>query len=338
MVTLADVARLSATSRSTASRALNNDARISRATTDRVRLVADALGYRPNLAARSLSTGRSGIIGLILPTGQLTGDPYGAQLVGAVTTAAAQGDHATMLWLSHREPSGAVHEVLRNGLVDGLVISIVAQDDPWVNDLLDGPLPCCLIGRHTGRPDVSYASIDNITSTRALMAHVIEEGYQRIAMIRGPVGNADSDERYAMYEEAVGGADAVNANLVAVGGYDYDSGYRCAKALLRYDADCIVAANDHMALGAVDAILDSGRSIPGDVAVTGWDDMREISRSTIGLTTVRHDVEGVGREATTILLELLGGAAGPIQRTLPTSLVIRESTQRRRVPVAVGGG
>jgi DNA-binding LacI/PurR family transcriptional regulator len=337
VVTLADVARLSATSRSTASRALNNDPRISPATTERVRLVADALGYRPNLAARSLSTGRSGIIGLIVPTGQLIGDPYGAQLVNAVTTTANHSNHAVMLWLSHQRPSGTVNEVLQNGIVDGLVISIVAQDDPWVTALLDGPLPCSLIGRHTGRDDVSYASIDNITSTRALMAHLLEQGYRRLSMIRGPIGNADSDERYAMFAEALGGADAVDANLVAVGAYDYDSGYRCARALLRYDPDCIVAANDHMALGAVDAVLDAGLSVPGDVAVTGWDDMREISRPTIGLTTVHHDVEAVGREATMILLELLAGAAGPIQRTLPTSLVIRDSTQRR-APVALGGG
>ena len=241
-----------------------------------------------------------------------------------------------MLWLSHREPSGAVHEILRNGIVDGLVISIVAQDDPWVNALLDGPLPCTLIGRHTARDDVSYASIDNISSTRALMRHLIESGYRRIGMVRGPIGNADSDERYAMYVEALGGELAVDANLVAVGGYDYDSGYRGAQTLLRYDPDCLVAANDHIALGAVDAVRDAGLSVPGDVAVTGWDDMRELSRPSIGLTTIRHDVEAVGREATSILLELLAGAAGPIQRTLPTSLVIRDST--RVAPIAVGGG
>lgn len=337
MVTLADVARLSATSRSTASRALNNDPRISRAATDRVRLVAKALGYRPNLAARSLSTGRSGIIGLILPTGLLGSDPYGAQLASAVTTAAAKGNHALMLWLSHQEPSTTVQEILQSGLVDGLVISIVAQEDPWVNALLDGPLPCALIGRRTGRDDVSYASIDNITSTRALMAHLLDEGYQRLAMIRGPIGNADSDERYAMFAEALGGEAAIDANLVAVGAFDYDSGYRCTRSLLRYKPDCIVAANDHMALGAIDAVLEAGLSVPRDVAVTGWDDMSELSRSSIGLTTVRHDVEGVGREATMILLELLGGAAGPIQRTLPTSLVIRDSTQRRAL-IPVGGG
>lgn len=336
MVTLADVARLSATSRSTASRALNSDSRISPATTERVRLVADALGYRPNLAARSLSTGRSGIIGLILPTGQLTGDPYGAQLVGAVTAAAADGNHAVMLWLSHREPSGAVHEVLQNGIVDGLVISITAQDDPWVDALLDGPLPCTLIGRHAGRPDTSFATIDNLTSTRALMAHLLDQGYQRLSFIRGPVGNADSDERYAMFVEALGGPDAVDANLVAVGRFDYDSGYRCAQSLLRYDTDCIVAANDHMAVGAIDAIHASGRSVPDDVAVTGWDDFLEIRRNSIGLTTVKHDVEAVGREATLILLALLAGAEAPIQRVLPTSLVIRDSSRRARI--AVGGG
>ncbi|MEP7055642.1 MAG: LacI family DNA-binding transcriptional regulator [Actinomycetota bacterium] len=331
------MARLSSTSRSTASRALNNDSRISSETTERVRLVAAALGYRPNVAARTLSTGRSGIIGLILPVGQLTGEPYGAQLVSAVTTAAAVGNHAVMLWLSHREPSGAVHEVLQNGLVDGLVISIVAQEDPWVNVLLDGPLPCSLIGRHTGRDDLSYASIDNITSTRELMAHLLEQGYQRMAMIRGPIGNADADERYAVFAEALGGEAAIDANLVVVGKYDYDSGYQCAEALLRRRPDCIVAANDHMALGAIDAVLDAGLSVPHDVAVTGWDDMREISRPTIGLTTVRQDVEAVGREATLILLELLGGAAGPIQRTLPTAPVIRDSTLRR-TPISVGGG
>jgi LacI family transcriptional regulator len=337
VVTLADVARLSATSRSTASRALHDDPRISTETTERVRLVAEALGYRPNVAARTLSTGRSGIIGLILPVGQLSGEPYGAQLVSAVTTTAVQGDHAVMLWLSHRAPSGTVREALQSGLVDGLVMSIVAQDDPWAEALLDGSVPCVLIGRHSRRADVSYASIDNITSTRELLAHLLDQGYQRLAMIRGPIGNADADERYAVFSEALGGDAMVDANLVAVGDYKYDSGYRSAQSMLRHRPDCIVAANDHMALGAIDAVLDAGLAVPRDIAVTGWDDMREISRATIGLTTVRQDVEAVGQEATSILLELLGGAAGPIQRTLPTSLVIRDSTLRR-APVSVGGG
>ncbi|MDQ1708944.1 MAG: hypothetical protein QOG49_329 [Frankiaceae bacterium] len=326
MVTLADVARLSATSRSTASRALRNDPRISTATTERVRLVANSLGYQPNLAARSLATGRSGIIGLIVPTGQLTGEPYGAQLVNAVTTTAAMSDYAVMLWLSHQRPSGAVQEALQNGIVDGLVISIIAQQDPWVDALLDGPLPISLVGRHTRRAQLSYASVDNITSTRELIAHVLEQGYQRLATIRGPIGNADADERYDVFVESLGGPDSVDANLVEVGAFTYESGYTAARALLRHEPDCIVAANDQMAMGAIDALLDAGLSVPRDIAVTGWDDMPMIRRPATGLTTVRHDIEAVGCEATTILLQLLAGAPGPIQRTLPSSLLVRDST------------
>ncbi|MEO6712236.1 MAG: LacI family DNA-binding transcriptional regulator [Mycobacteriales bacterium] len=337
MVTLADVARLSATSRSTASRALRGDPRISAATTQRVRFVAESLAYQPNLAARSLATGRSGILGLIVPTGQLTGEPYGAQLVGAVTTAAAANDYAVMLWLSHQQPSGAVQEALHNGIVDGLVISIIAQEDPWVNALLDGPLPTSLVGRHALRDDLSYATVDNTTSTRALMEHVLDQGYQRIGTIRGPHGNADAEERHSVFVEAIGGAEALDANLVETGAFNYESGYACARSLLRHEPDCIVAANDQTAIGAIDAIHDAGLSVPRDVAVTGWDDLLTVRRPTNGLTTVHHDIESVGREATSILMQLIGGAKGPIQRTLPASLVIRGSTPRIRSVAAAAG-
>lgn len=148
---------------------------------------------------------------------------------------------------------------------------------------------------------------------------------------------AQDDERYAVYVGAFGGSAMIDANLVTVGGFDYDTAYRCAKSLLRHEPACIVAANDHMALGVFDAVIDAGLSVPGDIAVTGWDDMREIRRPTIGLTTVRQDIQAVGREATSILLELLAGATGPIQRTLPTSRVVRESTMRQHIPQPTAG-
>ena len=337
MTTLADVARLSATSRSTASRALKDDPRISRATVERVRLVAEALGYRPNHAARSLATGRNGILGLVLPTTHISGDPYAAQLVGTVTAAATAAGQATMLWLSHEQPGGGVRSILQSGLVDGVVVSIIAQDDPWAEALLESSLPCVSIGRYIGHEDVSYATVDNVTGTRALMVHLREQGYARIATIRGPVGNADADERFAVYVEGIGGPAAIDHNLVAHGGFSYQGGYAAAKALLRHRPDCIVAANDHAALGAVDAIREAGLSVPHDVGVSGWDDMRALSRPDVGLTTVHQDVEGVGREAVTILLELLDGATGPIHRTLPAELVVRGSTTRRAPADDAGG-
>ena len=338
VATLADVARLSATSRSTASRALKNDPRISAETAARVRLVAEALDYKPNMAARSLSTGRSGILGLVLPTTQLTGDPYGAQVVSAVTSAAMSSEHAVMLWLSHHRPGGAVQQVLQGGLVDGLVVSITAQQDPWVEALLDSGIPCVLIGRHSGRPDLSYATIDNASGSSALMAHLREQGFRRIAIVRGPLGNADADERYAAYVAGIGGEAAVDANLVVDGDFTYESGYAAVSRLVRHSPDCIVAGNDHMALGVIDALGDAGLSVPHDVGVTGWDDMRELRRPLVSLTSVRQDIEQVGREAVSILLDVLSGTSGPepVQRVLSTSLVVRSSTLR--VPAPASGG
>ncbi len=328
MATLADVARMSDTSRSTASRALNNDPRISAPTAERVRRVAVELDYRPNVAARSLTTGRSGIVGLVFPTQRLQGDPYGAQVVSAVTSAAMRRDHAVMLWLSHTRPGSAVEQAFMSGLIDGLIISIVAQVDPWVDSIIDSGLPCVLLGRHATRTGASFASVDNVAGTRALMAHLLECGYRRIAMIRGPIGNTDADERYATYVDALGGVDEIDPDLVAVGDYTYTGGYAHASQLLAQRPDCIVGGNDHTALGAIDAILDAGLRVPSDIAVTGWDDMPELRRPSVGLTTVHQDVEAVGNEAVAALLELLGGALGPLHRVLPTSLVVRQSTSR----------
>ncbi|MEU4607312.1 LacI family DNA-binding transcriptional regulator [Kribbella sp. NPDC023972] len=327
VVTLADVARMSATSRSTASRALKGDPRISEETADRVRLVAKALGYRPNVAARTLATGRSGIFGLIVPS-SLMDDVYGAQLVSAVTTAAGEHDGGVMLWLSHDRPSRAIRETVSNGIIDGLVVSILAQNEPWIDELLDSGLPCVLIGRHSSRTDTSYAAIDNITATRALMEHLRDQGYMRVATIRGPIGNTDAEERHSVFIEAMGGADQIDANLVAVGDFSYESGYDAAAALLRHGPDCIVAGNDPMAMGALAALRAAGLRIPEDIGVSGWDDVRDANRIDVRLTTVHHDMAAVGREAVEILLKQMGGVQGPIRRTVPASLVIRESTLR----------
>jgi LacI family transcriptional regulator len=330
VVTLADVARLSATSRSTASRALKNDPRISDETADRVRLVAKALGYRPNVAARTLATGRSGIFGLIVPS-TLMDDVFGAQVVSAVTSAAGEHDGGVMLWLSHDRPSRAIRETVSNGLIDGLVVSILVQNEPWIDELLDSGLPCVLIGRHSSRTDTSYAAIDNITATRALMEHVRDQGYERVATIRGPIGNTDAEERHSVFVEAMGGADQIDANLVEVGDhFSYEGGYAAATALLRHRPDCIVAGNDPMAMGALAAVRAAGLRTPEDVGVAGWDDVRAANRPDVRLTTVHHNMEAVGREAVEILLKLIGGAQGPIRKTVPASLVIRESTLRSR--------
>ena len=139
---------MSGVSRATASRALNGHARVSADVRTRVRMIADQLGYRPNSAARSLASGRAGVLGLVLPGGHLISAPYEAHLLEAVADAATASGHGLMLWMAATEPNQSLRDGFRTGFVDGVIVSGVALGSPWVEDLLDGPHPCVLVGRH----------------------------------------------------------------------------------------------------------------------------------------------------------------------------------------------
>ena len=129
-VTLDDVARVSGVSRSAASRALNDRPGVRSDVRERVHRIADDLGFRPNRAARNLASGRSSVIGLIIPSTDLRVDPYGAAMTHAVGRAAAHQDLGLMLHLAAEEPGQTVHHILRDGLIDGLLISTVAVGSP----------------------------------------------------------------------------------------------------------------------------------------------------------------------------------------------------------------
>ena len=139
-VTLDEVARRSGVSRATASRALNGRERVNPEVRARVQMIADGLGYRPNVAARSLASGRVGVLGLVIPTGHLDRSPYEALLLEAVADAATGSGRGVMLWLAQSAPAPALRDGFRAGLVDGVVISEVAlSTSSWVEDLFDGP-------------------------------------------------------------------------------------------------------------------------------------------------------------------------------------------------------
>jgi LacI family transcriptional regulator len=165
--------------------------------------VANALGYRPNPAARSLASGRSGALGLVIPTGHLVEDPYAAHLVEAVAEGATGHDQAIMLWLAEVEPGPVVRNEFRAGLVDGLVISGVGFGAEWIEDLIDGPHPSVLVGRHPTRTDVASIQIDNEAGAIAAVAHLIDGGSRRVAIILGPAERTDAQDREQGYRTAL---------------------------------------------------------------------------------------------------------------------------------------
>jgi DNA-binding LacI/PurR family transcriptional regulator len=185
-------------------------------------------------------------------------------------------------------------------------------------------------GRPSGGYGGAYVDVDNVGGARAGVAHLVERGRRRIATVAGPADMGVGQDRLAGYRTALLAARLpVDEALVVRGDFSEASGLAGVRDLLerRPDVDAIFAANDLMAVGALRAIRESGRTVPGDVAVVGFDDS-PLSRVTDPpLSTVRQPVEDMGREMAEMLLRLIAEEAdGGLQRVLPTELVVRASS------------
>ena len=330
-MTLEEVAERSGVSRATASRALNGDARVSDDTRARVLAAATAIGYRPNRAARSLANGRSSILGLVMPSAQLVADPYGAEMIHSVAVAASSHDQQLMLWLTHEGPDATVDAIFRNGIVDGVIVSIPALGDDWIDGVLDGPLPKVLIGRHPHRDDVKVVDVDNADGARQAVTHLIERGHRRIATICGPMARSDGRARFDAYADTLRehGIE-VDERLIAQGDYTPDSGLTAMVRLLRHEPTAVFAANDQMALGAYEAIAVAGLRVPDDIAVVGFDGFSSRTADP-PLTTVHQDIDELGGRAVELLLQTITSPDdAPNEVIVPVELVVRSSSAGTR--------
>lgn len=271
-ITLDDVARLSGVSRSTASRVINDQPGVRPDVRERVQRIADHLGFRPNRAAKQLASGRASVVGLVLPSADLRVDPYGASLTHAVGRAAARADLGLMLHLVPDEPGRTVQHILRDGLIDGLVISSVALGRTWVDDLLASSMPAVLIGRHPTRDDLVTVDVENVRSSARAVTHLFEQGCRRVGTITGPLDRFDARQRLDGYRLAHAQAGrAVDESLIVGGTFERGSAPGAAADLVERGADGIFAANDETAIGALWACTALSVRVPDDVAVVGFD-------------------------------------------------------------------
>jgi LacI family transcriptional regulator len=333
-VTLAVVARVSGVSPATASRALNGRSGVDPEVAARVTAVARSLGYRPNAAARLLASGRSGVIGLVMSSNQLVCGEYGPHIVRALTEACTVRGLGVMLWLLKPEPDGIVRDVRAGRLVDGFVVTGVGFGTPWVEELIDGPQPCVLIGRHRNRPGAAVVEPDNYGGAFAAVDHLVSTGRHRIATITGPVSSSDSRDRFRGYCNALEAHGLpIDPVLIERGDFRSPSAESLTSHLLAHRPDAIFAANDLMAIGVHRAVVAAGLRVPDDIAIAGFDDLPDANRSisTPLLTSVRQDLEAMATSALEVLDAMLSGG-GPQHRVVPTHLVVRKSTG---TPVAV---
>jgi DNA-binding LacI/PurR family transcriptional regulator len=325
---LEDVAAVSGVSRSTVSRVLNGGS-VSEDTRQRVLEAMALTGYRPNLAARTLASGRSGVVGVVIHVAPdvLFQDVFFSGLFHGISEGLAERGAGMMLWLANLSKEQTLERILGMRLFDGLLVTADTLDDPLVDGLVASDLPTVLIGhRHKDR-SASYVDIHNERAAEQVVDHLVSLGRTRIGHIAGRPGGTSAEERLTGYRRAMQRAGLDTQGLIYRGDYLAQSGRDGAAFLVEAGADAIFAASDTMALGALHELHDRGIDVPARIAVAGFDDVVEAADADPPLTTMRQDTRLLGREAAHTLFRLLNDDDALPQRvTLPTELLIRQST------------
>jgi DNA-binding LacI/PurR family transcriptional regulator len=337
-VSLKDVALRAGVSVKTVSNVVNNYPHITPGTRERVQRAIDELGYRPNLTARHLRKGRTGLITLAVPE---LGNPYFADVAGAVIDAAAR--HEQTVLLDHtaglRENELLVTHGFRSHVIDGLILSPIRLEREDLLARTEGP-PMVLLGEREYDAPYDHIMIDNVGAARAAVRHLLDLGRRRIAFI----GARNEDARQPAHLRLRGWREEIIAAgrkprdrlVVATEGYDRRDGAQAMAALLERETvpDAVFAYNDLMALGAMRVLAERGIKVPEEIALVGFDDIDESRYAAVSLTTVAPDKAAIARLAVDCLVERIasgGSLHSPApRRILPGyALMVRESTVGR---------
>lgn len=333
-VTLQEVARAAGVSPRTVSNVVTGFPHVAPHTRAHVQAVIDRLGYRTNAAARSLRTGRTGLLGLVVPA---LDQPYFAELARAVVREATAAGFTVVVDQTDGDPDRERELLLqgpRGAMFDGLVLSPLALT---AEDLLeaDPDRPVVLLGERTVDTAFDHVHIDNVTAAREATAHLVAGGRRRI----GAIGlQLDPLAQTGVQREEGFRAALADAGLAAdpqllrhVDVYERSAGYAAMTALLDGDVrpDAVFCFTDVLAVGALRACLTRGVRVPEDVALMGFDDVEEARFATPSLSSVRPDRDAIARVAVRRLVARLedGGDAGAARDlTVSHTVVAREST------------
>jgi DNA-binding LacI/PurR family transcriptional regulator len=327
--TYAEIAMKAGVSKATVSRVLNGDERVHPDRTAAVMAAAEGLGYRPNRAARALSTGRTGMVAIVIdddPTA--LSDPFWGVLLAGISRVFLANDLHSLLMVTHLDsPDGAIAHYLEGGEVDGAIF-LQVHKDAVINKVNSQGLPVLMVGRPIeGESDISYVDTDNVGGGFQATQYLFDRGCKNVATLTGDLEASAGFDRLSGYRKAheVAGIE-VNEDLIARANWSFESAKLMTLRLLAKnpDIDGIFAANDIMAIAAIAAIQERGRRVPDDISVIGFDDSLLSQTHRPAITTIRQDIIGLGVAAAESMIALLQGQEVEPQ-VLPTEIMIRET-------------
>jgi DNA-binding LacI/PurR family transcriptional regulator len=318
-------------SRSTASRAINGGDRVSPEAQAAVDAAVARLGYFPNRAARSLVTRRTGSIALVIPEpdGRVLVDPFLAGTLRGVSRALDPTDLQLVLLVARPgDHAQRIARYLSSGHVDGAIVASHHRGDDLESAVQAAQLPTVFIGRPlVGADALVWVDVDNTAAGRMATERLVAAGRTRVATISGPLDMPAGHDRLEGWRSALRTAGLADDAFVA-GDFTLSGGALAMQKLLdeHPDVDAVFAASDLMAQGALGVLVGSGRTVPGDVSLVGFDDLGVATSTTPELTTMRNPVEQMVRTATNVLLDELEGRGRATRPILyPAEIVERAS-------------
>ncbi len=337
--TIYEVAHRSGVSTATVSRVMVNGAGASDATRQRVLTAARDLGWVPNGSARSLAVRRTGIVGLLFPELGTSGDSesdsplFVDQVIRGAERAATSAGNAVLI-AATRSAAGRDLAWSLASKVDGLVILAGSLSDTDLASIARS-VPVVALATPSATPSarqkLEVVDADNRDGAQQLTRHLVDvHGYRDIAFIAGPARSPDSDQRFIGYRQALQDADLCVPDAPdAHGDFTEEGGERAMHELVvgrDTPPRAVVVGNDQMAMGAMSVLRSRQLRVPGDVAVTGFDDISAARHLRPALTTVRQPMREMGEAAVRMVLERVAEPSAPSRSlVLPTQVVVRRS-------------
>jgi DNA-binding LacI/PurR family transcriptional regulator len=319
--TIKDVALKARVSIATVSRVLNNDPRVAKETYKRILQIANQLNYKPNIIARNFAKKKTNLIGLILPE---IIDEFFTEIIKGVDEVLYQNGYYTIVASSHKYESlqDELSAFTNNGLISGLILLAPEFRSKLAAVLVKSSVPVVLINSDPVIKDFDRISLDNYKGAFKMTEYLItKRNYIKLAHITGPKTNNDSELRRKGFVDACRKYKVKHS--ITSGNFSKESGYMNCKKLLSGNnrPQVIFAGNDMMAIGCYDYIRKAGLRIPEEIGVAGFDDIFVAQYLSPSLTTVRINIEDIGKHAADTLIQRIN------QEIDSTSVIYKATSQ-----------
>jgi LacI family transcriptional regulator len=332
-ITIRDVAQASGVAVSTASNALSDKGEVSVDTRARVRRIAAELGYQPSGLGRALRLKRTGVIAMVVAD---ILHPFAALVARGVTEAAFQHGWTTLLCDTACDLTREQRylDLLRQQGADGVILTSSPIGDTNLDLLKQHELPYVLVSRGQPGQIHDYVGVDIVQGMGQIIDHLVSLGHRHIVLAGGESESSVVQGKRAAFHDALDRHNLEHELTLVGGGFDYADGLRIGRRLLaqQQQLSAIVAINDMVALGIIEAAEERGRAVPTKLSVVGWDDAFPAGMRRVFLTTVRQPAYEMGQAALELLAErIVTPDAAHQEIVMPVEFIVRGTTSSATV-------